>query len=97
MKKWQKAVLAGVIVLALAGAAFFIYLRTYRLNSINQPKSYQTPETTPVEPANPAPAVYFPISGYSSRLTFRWFGKFVNNEPVSPCGANFRVTILPMI
>jgi murein DD-endopeptidase MepM/ murein hydrolase activator NlpD len=91
MKKWQKVTLAIAIILVLGGIGFFFYLRTFRNTPTDQPKSYQAPESTnPTQPANPASAYYYPISNYNERLTFRWFGKFVNNESVSPCGASFR-------
>jgi murein DD-endopeptidase MepM/ murein hydrolase activator NlpD len=98
LKPWQKWVLAGAGILILAGVGFFVYLRSFRAKPQppqTTPPTVQVPENTAPSqptPTTPAPQVslFYPMSNYPGRITFRWYGKLVTTtEQAEPCGAKF--------
>lgn len=92
MKKKQIIVfvLLTVLTVILAAVAY-----------MNGPEPKEEKQTPTLEPAGeeeqksdeqaPKSAYYYPMSGdYSSRVTFRWFGKLVSAGEVAPdCGQSF--------
>lgn len=85
MKKWRFLLLLGLFLFA-AVLTYFYFTQTQL-----QKQTELDPKIKPAEQESQEQnRLYYPISRYRERLTFRWFGKFVSSTEKAPgCGASF--------